>query len=203
MTNDAMPCQNLLRPAMLLLAVAFSFPANVLQAEEEMPAVIPDELAIKLVVPELKPTRAMVNTGYYEPKLELTNKSDKAIVLWPFLHLDVLDDAGKPVPHSMYIGRWGIREAPSQLEGIEYVTLEPGKTHTIPISFKSFGYDAHAIAGWRLVPDKNYRVVLRYEFDRASVVKEFGEGCAEPDAPEQPWNKIIPVKWKHELKLEL
>jgi hypothetical protein len=188
----------------LFVSVAVLLVSRALPADEDGPKVMqPAGLAIKFVVPEAKPTRATVNTGFYAPKLELTNDTDAAMTLWPFLEIEVLDAAGKPAPPSMHIGRWGLIGAPSRLEDIEYVTLAPGKTHTIPVTIHAYGFDPHAIRGWRLLPDKNYRVVLRYEFDRAKVVKEFGEGCKEPDAPEQPWNKIAPVKWTTELELKL
>jgi hypothetical protein len=164
---------------------------------------LPDGLEAKLVLPELKPTRALVNTGYYFLRFELTNTSDKEMTLWPFIEMEVLHADGTPVPPSMHIGRWGIISAPSRLEDIGYVQLAPGKTHTMKIALNAFAYDAHAIRGWRLVPQKSYVVKLRYEFERDAVVKEFGANCREPDAPEKPWNNIQPVLWAEEVKLDL
>src|SRR5688572_6317670 len=66
---------------------------------------LPDGLEIKLALPEMKPTRATVNTGFYVPQLELTNTSDAEMILWPFISIDVLKDDGTPAPPSMHIGR--------------------------------------------------------------------------------------------------
>jgi hypothetical protein len=192
----------------VLVAVAFttllvsSVPGRLSADEVTMPD-LPDGLSIKLVLPEMKPTRALVNTGFYVPKVELKNESDAPMVLWPFLDIDVLNADGTPAPPSMHIGRWGLITAPSQIEDIGYVTLEPGKTHTIPIVFKGYSYDPHAIRAWRFVPDREYRVNLRYEFDRAKVIKQFGARCKVLEAPEQPWNKIAPAKWESVIELKL
>lgn len=164
---------------------------------------LPDGLSIKLVLPEVKPTRALVNTGIYVPKLELKNESDAPMTLWPFLDIEVLNADGTPTPPSMHIGRWGLITAPSRIEDIKYVTLEPGKTYTMPIVLKGYSYDPHAIRAWRFVPERDYRVNLRYEFDRAKVIKDFGENCKVLDAPEQPWNKISPAKWSGTFQLKL
>jgi hypothetical protein len=202
MTDEPRHRRSFLSCGFLVYMTTMSFAATAHGDDAVMPE-LPDGLAIKLVVPKDKPTRATVNTGFYVPRIEITNETDAAITLWPFVSINVLHEDGTPVSPSMHIGRWGLIGAPSMLEDIKYVTLPAGKTHAIPVAINAYGYDPHAIRGWRLVPGKTYRVVLHYEFDRAKVIKAFGAGCKEPDAPEQPWNKIAPVNWVKELELKL
>jgi hypothetical protein len=188
---------------MISVAAAFGFAGTIFAADDVAMPDLPDGLEVKLVLPDMKPTRAAVNTGFYVPQLELTNIGDAEMTLWPFVSIEVLKDDGTPAPPSMHIGRWGIISAPSMLEDIKYVTLAPGKTHKIPIAINAYGHDPQAIRGWRLSPGNTYHVALRYEFDREKVVKEFGMGCKEPDAPDKPWNKVAPLRWAEEFKLEL
>jgi hypothetical protein len=131
----------------------------------------------------------------------LKNTTKEDLVLWPYLSLRVLDAKGKDVPRSRFIGRWGVRGTPSILEGIPFKTVKAGKSLTIKFAVSGFMYDADAIKGWKLPKAGDYKLVVRYHYDRAAARKKYGEGAADIDNADKPWNKAVEIDSKEEIKL--
>ena len=115
-----------------------------------------------------------VNQGRFTISLALKNTSKVDIVLWPYLSVQVLDADGKLVQKSRNLGRWGLIRSPSVLEEVRFVTVKPGKTHTIEFNMKQYMFDADTISAWRLEEPGEHKARLHYAYDRAKVKKKYG-----------------------------
>jgi hypothetical protein len=160
-------------------------------------------LTITVVVPKKPPTLGEVNDGTFKAHVKLENTSKESLVLWPFLSAKLLDSRGKPVRPSLYLGRWGLRQSDSVLEDIPFITLKPGQTHNLEVGIASYILDPMAITGWQLPSKGEYKLELRYEYDRAKAKKAFGDGCRDIDNPKRPWNHALPISRKIEIKLQV
>jgi hypothetical protein len=150
---------------------------------------------------EASPTLRQVNRGTFEVALTIENTDNGDLVLWPFLAVQVLDAKGRPVARSQNIGRWGDRNAPSVLEEIPFVELQPGKALEIQVQLHRYLHDAEAITGWQLPGSGNYQLVLRYKYDRTTTKKKYGAGCKMINDPDRPWNRAVEVDKTTKVKL--
>jgi hypothetical protein len=171
-------------------------------AQEAKDKKVPEVLEFRVAPTAENPTVAQVNKGDYAVNLTMKNVSDKELVLWPYLEAKVLDEAGKDVRRSRFIGRWGLRKGNSILEDIPFVRLKAGESHTFKVTVGAFPYDAKAITGWTLSAAGEYTLELRYRYDRAEAKKTFGKGCKVLDDPRQPWNQAPEIDRKFEVKIK-
>jgi hypothetical protein len=162
-----------------------------------------DPVKITVELPKDAPTLDQVNQGKYKVAVQLKNTGKKDLVLYPYLGVEVQDAKGKAVPRSRFIGRWGLLTTNSIVEGIPFVFLKPGKTHKIEIGLPFYLYDENAITGWKLPAKGQYKLVLRYRFDRADIKQKFGRGCKDLDNKTKPWNRALEINKKVEVKLKV
>jgi hypothetical protein len=187
---------------LLALSFALGGPAHGAKPDntKKKPA---DPLQITVDVPKKAPTLGQVNWGRFQITVNLKNTGKKDLILWPYLSLEPLDAKGKAVERSRFIGRWGRRSTDSILEGVPFITLGPGKVHKFKFAVSGFFLDADAITGWQLPAAGEYKLVIRYQFDRAAVKKKYGSGCKDLDNAKQPWNRAHPADWKKEVKVKV
>ena len=142
-----------------------------------------------------------VNDGTFLVRVRISNTSDDAVVLWPFLSAQLVDAEGAEVPASLQIGRWGRRrgDKDSRLEEIEFVALDVGETHDFDVRLNRYDYDSLFITGWDLTQAGDYRLDLHYVFDREQVKESFGEGSGVLDDAEQAWNRALEIDEKLEV----
>jgi hypothetical protein len=189
-------------PLSLFALVVFLIPAgDAPAAKKGDDKKLPPGLKISVEVPKKAPTLEEVNTGTPVATLTLKNTGKKDLTLWPSLSAQVLDVKGKAVKLNMRIGRFGLTRTPSVLEGIDFLTLKPGKTHGIKVTLSRYFHDPQAILGWELPAAGQYRLILSYLYDRKAVKKQLGKGCKDIDKPNKPWNLAAEVNKKVELKI--
>jgi hypothetical protein len=144
-----------------------------------------------------------VNQGRFNVAFAIKNTGKEDTVIWPYLSVQILDSEGKSVEKTRDLGRWGLIRSPSILEEVHFVTLKPGKTHTIVVNLNQYMHDADKISAWRLAKPGKYKAVLHYSFDRAETKKKYGKGCQAIDDPTKPWNQALEVDEKIEVKLSV
>jgi RNA polymerase sigma factor (sigma-70 family) len=161
-------------------------------------------IQMSAIVPGEPPSLSLVNAAKFRVQCQLKNTAKEAIVVWPYLTVQVLDDQGKPVPVSQNLGRFGLRlDGKSALEGISFVTLEPGAIHTIDISPANYLWDSMAIKGWKLKAAETYTFELRYHYNRADVKKSLGADANDIDNPKQRWNQAVEIDRKMQVKVRV
>ncbi|MHC4940308.1 MAG: DUF4232 domain-containing protein [Planctomycetota bacterium] len=99
----------------------------------------------------------------------VTNKSDKTVVLYPYLSIRLLDADGKEVKRSQKIGRGGLRRADHPLEGVKFVVLKPGEKWRIQESLKRYMHDPKWITGWKNPGPGDFTLEFTYAFDKKQL----------------------------------
>ncbi len=153
--------------------------------------------------PKASPGLKEINQGQFKVSFAIKNTGKEVAVIWPYLSVQVLDFEDQPVKKTRDLGRWGLIRSPSILEEIRFVTLAPGKTHTIEVNLKQYMHDADKISAWRLAEPGEYTAVLHYHFDRAKIKKKYGKGCQAIDDPMKPWNQAPELDKKIEVLLSV
>jgi hypothetical protein len=146
----------------------------------------PHGIAFDAGMPKMRIFLDMVNEDRFECVIRVRNRSEKTVVLWPFLSLRVLD--------RKRIGRWGVRKSANHLEDVRFVTLAPGKTWSIATGLKRYMHDPRFITGWRLPEAGTYTLELTYHYDRAAQKKRCDPNWKLLDDPKQLWNKALETK---------
>jgi hypothetical protein len=162
-----------------------------------------DPLKISVESPKKAPTLDQVNRGRYKVTVLLKNTGKKELILYPYLGVEILDTKGNAVPRSVFIGRWGRYSTDSIVDGIPFITLKPSKSHKFEVVLSHYRYDENAITGWKLPAKGQYKLVLRYRFDRAAIKMKFGRGCKDLDGKTKPWNQALEIDKKMEVKLKV
>ena len=144
-----------------------------------------------------------VNSEDFGVVVKLRNTTDEEVIVSPFLSVKLFDADYKPVPRSKNIGRSGFRRTGSALEEISFVSIPAGKTHEIKINLQHYANDPLMVAGWRIEEAGEYRLEIRYHFDRQHAKKTFGKGCLNIDAPEKPWNRALEIDESFEVKFQV
>jgi len=145
-------------------------------------------------MPKMRIFLDMVNEDRFEYVIRVRNRSEKTVVLWPYLSLRVLDRKGEEVKPSQRIGRWGLRKSANLLEELRFVTLAPGKTWSIATGLKRYMHDPEFITGWQLPAAGTYVLELTYHYDRATQKKRCDPNWELLDDPKQPWNRALEMK---------
>jgi len=152
-------------------------------------------------MPKMRLTLDLVNGDAFRYAVSVRNRGDKAVVLWPYLGLRVLDADGKEVAPSTRTGRFGRRGSANILEGVRFVTLEPGKTWSFQEGLKRYMHDPDWITGWRLPRPGTYTLEFTYAFDRDAQKKRCDPAWKLLDDPAQPWNKAL--AFQHTFRTEM
>lgn len=98
--------------------------------------------------------------------VKVTNKSDKTVVLYPYLTLRLLDADGKEVKRSRKIGRGGLRMHDHPMEGVQFVVLKPGEKWSIKEVLKRYMHDPKWITGWKNPGPGKFTLEFTYSYDR-------------------------------------
>ncbi|MHC4224594.1 MAG: hypothetical protein ACYSX0_21725 [Planctomycetota bacterium] len=154
----------------------------------------PHGIAFDAGMPKMRIFLDMVNEDRFEYVIRVRNRSEKSVVLWPFLSLRVLDSKGEEVGPSQRIGRWGLRKSANLLEEVRFVTLAPGKAWSIATGLKRYVHDPDFITGWQLPAAGTYTLELTYHYDRATQKKRCDPKWELLDDPKQPWNRALEMK---------
>ena len=154
----------------------------------------PHGLFFQAGMPKMRLTLDLVKSDAFRYALSVRNRSDKTVVLWPFFKLRVLDAAGDDVAPATRIGRFGLRRSENVLEGIRFVTLEPGKTWSFLESLARYMHDPEWIPGWKLRKPGTYTLEFTYEYDRAAQKQRCDPKWKLLVDPAQPWNKALAFK---------
>jgi hypothetical protein len=154
----------------------------------------PQGISFDAGMPKMRIFLDMVNEDRFECVIRVRNRSEKTVVLWPFLSLRVLDRKGEEIKPSQRIGRWGRRKSANLLEEVRFVTLAPGKTWSVATGLKRYMHDPEFITGWQLPAAGSYTLELTYHFDRAAQKKRCDPNWELLDDPKQPWNKALETK---------
>jgi hypothetical protein len=152
-------------------------------------------------MPKMHLTLDLVNGDAFRYAVTVRNRSDKTVVLWPYLRLRVLDDRGKEVGPASRLGRFGLRRTGNLLEGIKFVTLEPGKAWSLKESLARYMHDPAWIVGWKLPRPGTYTLEFTYAFDRDAVKAKCDPGWKLLNDPAQPWNKAL--AFEHTFRTEM
>jgi hypothetical protein len=164
----------------------------------------PSDLKVTVEVPGEAPRLADVNSGRYALQLKLQNTGKEPLVVWPYATAELFNAEGKPVDPDRMLGRSGVRfDKKSILEGFTFVTLKPGETHLLNFSLSNFPFDPAMIVGWKVPAPGEYRVAIRYKYDRKTVKEEYGKGCKDIDNAEKPWNRACEMDQKVEAKFKI
>ena len=155
-------------------------------------------------MPKMRIFLDMVNEGRMEYVIRVRNRSDKTVVLWPYLSLRVLDRKGEEVRPSQRRGRWGLRKGANLLEEVRFVTLAPGKTWTIATGLDRYMHDPDFITGWKLTLPGVYTLEFTYHYDRAEQKKRCDPNWELLDDAKQPWNRALEMKhtFRAEMRVE-
>jgi RNA polymerase sigma factor (sigma-70 family) len=163
-----------------------------------------EPVKISAIVPGSPPTLAQVNTGRFRVQFQLENTSKEPLILWPYLTLKVLDGDGQSVRLSRNLGRYGLRSGNNSiLEDVQFVTLQPGATHTFDVSLFNYLWNSKAIQSWELKAPGTYTLELHYRYDRAEAKKEFGAGSKDIDNPKNPWNVAHELDRSMQIKVRV
>ena len=160
-------------------------------------------LEMTVLRPAESATLGEVNQGAFALQVQLKNLGTRTAILWPYLSVGINDSRGKAVPRSMNLGRFGFRSTPSIIEGIPFVSIEPGGVHEIEVNLKQFRYDPQVITGWRFSRPGKYDITLVYTYDRTHAVREYGKGCQNPHRQDAPWNLAIETSQTRSLVLRI
>jgi len=152
-------------------------------------------------MPKMRLTLDLVRGDAFRYALTVRNRGDKAVVLWPYFRLRVLDTAGNEVAPATRIGRFGLRRSENVLEGIRFVTIEPGKAWSFKESVARYMHDPEWITGWKLPKPGTYTLEFTYEYDRAAQKQRCDPKWKLLDDPAQPWNKA--PAFKHTFRTEM
>jgi hypothetical protein len=152
-------------------------------------------------MPKMRLTVDLVNGDTFRYAVTVRNRGDKTVVLWPYLKLRVLDAGGNELAPASRIGRFGLRRSKNVLEGVPFVTLEPGKSWSFQESLKRYMHDPQWITGWKLRGPGTYVLEFTYEFDRAVQKKRCDPAWKLLDDPAQPWNKAL--AFRHTFRAEM
>lgn len=155
----------------------------------------PEVLEVAVQRPAGDATLAKVNGGEYALTLTIKNISKQDALIWPFAEVRLFDRDGKPVPHSIYIGRFGGRDEGSILESLTLEKLKPGQSYKIEICLSNYSHEEKAMTGWKLSAGGEYAVGIRYRYDRARVKKDYAENMAPKKLNDEkmPWNRAVEI----------
>jgi len=152
-------------------------------------------------MPRMRLTLDIVNGEQFRYSVSIENRSDKTVVLWPYLRLRVLDAAGNEVARTTRIGRSGLRRSENILEDIRFVTLAPGKTWSFPERLARYMHDPEWITGWKLPKPGTYTLEFTYAYDRAAQKQRCDPKWKLLNDPAQPWNKAL--AFQHTFRAEM
>jgi hypothetical protein len=111
------------------------------------------------------------------PKMKLTpqtdvtfvvtvrNKSDKTVVLYPYLSLHLLAADGTEVKPARRLGRHGLRPPGHPLDAVKFVTLKPGERWSIQEELGRYMHDPLWITGWKTPGVGVYTLEFTYAYD--------------------------------------
>lgn len=178
--------------ACLYLATMMSF-AQTEEKKEKTISKIPENLEITLTQPAETVKLADLNSGKFKLQMTIKNTGKTKLVIWPYITAKLTDSQGHDVPMTNYIGRFGVRRGDRTiLEIFQFVTIEPGKTFSLPIPLNTLP-DALFWAGWELKTAGEYQLHVRYQFDRAEIKNTYGEGAKFIDRETAKWNQALEV----------
>jgi Zn-finger nucleic acid-binding protein len=152
-------------------------------------------------MPKMRLTLGLVNSDRFKYAVSVRNRGDKTVVLWPYFRLRLLDAAGKEVARTSRMGRFGLRRSANLLEGVRFVTLEPGKSWSFQESLVRYMHDPEWITGWKVPRAGTYTLEFTYEYDRAAQKKRCDPKWELLDDPAQPWNRAL--EFKHTFRAEM
>lgn len=196
----------MLRVACLLaVGICCCWNTAIVRGADSKPAnLAPANIELSVQQPKKAPTLAAVNSGDYALTLQIKNTSQDDIVVWPFVTLKLFDEQGKAVEHSQYIGRFGGRFGDkSILEEMPFKLLAPGKSEKIELQLNGYMSDPKFITGWKLPTAGKYKLQAHYQYDRAAVKKDLGEGCKNINNPTAPWNQAVEINQTLEIPLNV
>jgi len=151
----------------------------------------PHGLRFNAGVPKMRLTLAYVNSDDMSLSVSVRNLGPETLVLWPYFSMRILDANGAEVKKSVHLGRWGRGRSARWLEGVEYVTLEPGRNWGFTTPLSRYMHDDTWIEGWEVPEPGTYTIELTYHFDRAAAKKSCDPKWDALDDPEKPWNRAV------------
>ena len=160
-------------------------------------------LEVTVAAPVAALTLREVNQRDFCLHVQLKNSGSKTLTLWPYLSVEIIDSRGKAVPRSMNLGRFGFRSTPSIIEGMPFVSLDPGGVHEIEINLKQYRFDPKVITGWQFSRPGKYEITLIYVYDRTRAKIAYGKGCGNLDRADAPWNLAMEIRETKRVALRI
>ncbi len=153
------------------------------------------KVSFAIGLPKMALTLDFVNSREFKFALSARNLSDKELILWPFLSLEVLDEQGNTVKTSSRRGRYGLRVSDkSLLETVEFRKIAPKKRWSTLQDLQLYTLDPRWICGWKIPAPGTYTLVLTYDYKKAHAAKLCPAGFKKLKDPAQPWNKALELK---------
>jgi hypothetical protein len=159
-----------------------------------------DDVAFELVAPAAQTRPTETRAAPPVAVIRITNKTAAPVILWPFFDLTVRDVKGNSPKPSSNRGRWGRRSRACFLEGVEFITLEPGKSIERPVRLDPYTHGADAILGWKLAAGE-YTLTARWAFSRKDFIARCRLDCASHSEPRRPWNAALELCREASLRI--
>jgi len=158
-----------------------------------------DKLKIEIEPAKEPPTLAQARSSRRLFTIRITNETDKDVVLWSYVRLEVFDADGKPVKSSAAIGRWGLREKECFLECQPFETLAARGTKEIVTGLASYEHDPGIMLGWKLPAAGDYTLKATYVWKRGAVTCPCKR--EDHDDAKHVWNTALEVEKTAQAKL--
>ena len=151
----------------------------------------PHGLQFDAGMPRMRLILPIVNGEDFRYAVRVKYLGPQAAVLHGYLSLRVLDDQGAEVKPVRRLGRHGLRREGCFLEGVQFVTIEPGGTWAVQEGIHRYMHDPDVISGWKLEKPGVYTLEFTYRFDRAAFKQRCTCEDGAHDDEGKDWNKAI------------
>lgn len=149
-----------------------------------------DDLKAEFDLPKDGLTLRAVRAGKFAIKLKLTNDTPVDLVILNSFNLQILDKAGKPVPHDRYIGS-GERPEGCYVAAHPFLTVATGKSVELPFGIAVYNGRFATWQGWDLPAAGAYTLVMTNVFALDELSSLCPAACKIHGDASKIWHKAL------------